>query len=110
MVTTERAGPLLDHMSSLAAASALSLPTPTGAARVLGQADDLTAAGVLLEMSAPSAARLVMAMDAERAVKLLGQAAPVTVAGILRNVAGDRRRVLLNQLPEPFRSLVARHL
>jgi tRNA A-37 threonylcarbamoyl transferase component Bud32 len=110
MVTTERAGRLLDHMSSLAAASALSLPTPTGAARVLGQADDLTAAGVLLEMSAPSAARLVMAMDAERAVKLLGQAAPVTVAGILRNVAGDRRRVLLNQLPEPFRSLVARHL
>jgi Mg/Co/Ni transporter MgtE len=110
MVTTERAGRLLDHMSSLAAASALSLPTPTGAARVLGQAEDLTAAGVLLEMSAPSAARLVMAMDAERAVKLLGQAAPVTVAGILRNVAGDRRRVLLNQLPQPFRSLVARHL
>src|SRR6185312_15989602 len=29
MVTTERAGRLLDHMSSLAAASALSLPTPT---------------------------------------------------------------------------------
>jgi hypothetical protein len=49
-------------------------------------------------------------MDAERAVKLLGQAAPVTVAGILRNVPGDRRRLLVNQLPEPFRSLVGRHL
>jgi eukaryotic-like serine/threonine-protein kinase len=110
MVTTERAGRLLDQMSSLAAASALALPTPTGAVRMLGQADDLTAAGVLLEMSAPSAAGLVIAMDAERAVKLLGQAAPVTVAGILRNVPGDRRRLLLGRLPEPFRSLVARHL
>jgi tRNA A-37 threonylcarbamoyl transferase component Bud32 len=110
MVTTERAARLLDQMSSLAAASALSLPTPTGAVRMLGHADDLTAAGVLLEMSAPSAAGLVVAMDAERAVKLLGQAAPVTVAGILRNVPADRRRLLLNRLPEPFRSLVARHL
>jgi flagellar motility protein MotE (MotC chaperone) len=110
MVTTERAGRLLDQMSSLAAAAALSLPTPTGAVRMLGQADDLTAAGVLLEMSAPSAAGLVMAMDAERSVRLLGQAAPVTVAGILRNVPGDRRRLLLNQLSEPFRSLVVRRL
>jgi hypothetical protein len=110
MVTTERAGRLLDHMSSTAAASALSLPTATGAARVLGQADDLTATGVLLEMNAPSAAGLIMAIDPGRAVKLLGQAAPVTVAGILRNVPRDRRQVLLNQLPEPFRSLVARHL
>jgi eukaryotic-like serine/threonine-protein kinase len=110
MVTTERAGRLLDQMSSLAAAAALSLPTPTGAVRMLGQADDLTAAGLLLEMSAASAAGLVRAMDAERAVRLLGQAAPVTVADILRNVPGDRRRLLLNQLPEPFRSLVVRRL
>ena len=87
-----------------------SLPTPTGAVRMLGQADDLTAAGVLLEMSAPSAAGLVIAMDADRAVKLLGQAAPVTVAAILRNVPADRRRLLLNRLSEPFRSLVVRHL
>jgi hypothetical protein len=110
MVTTERAGRLLDHMSSLAAASALSLPTPTGAVRVLGQADDLTATGVLLEMKAPSAAGLMMVMDTERAAKLLGQAAPVTVADILRNVPSGRRQALLNRLPEPFRSLVARHL
>jgi flagellar motility protein MotE (MotC chaperone) len=110
MVTTERAGRLLDQMSSLAAASALSLPSPTGAVRMLGHADDLTAAGVLLEMSAPSAAGLITAMDAERAAKLLGQAAPVTVAAILRNVPGDRRRLVLNQLTEPFRALVAGHL
>jgi Mg/Co/Ni transporter MgtE len=110
MVTTERAGRLLDHMSSLAAASALSFPTPTGAVRVLGQADDLTATGVLLEMNAPSAAGLVMVMDTERAVRLLGQSAPVTGADILRNVPGDRREVLLRSLPQPFRSLVARHL
>jgi Mg/Co/Ni transporter MgtE len=110
MVTTERAGRLLDHMSSLAAASALSLPTPTGAVRVLGQADDLTVTGVLLELSAPSAAGLVMAMNTERAVKLLGHAAPVTVAGILRNVPTDRRQVVLRSLPQPFRSLVAAHL
>ena len=110
MVTTERAGRLLDHMSSLAAASALSLPTPTGAVRVLGQADDLTATGVLLEMKAPSAAGLMMVMDTERAAKLLGQAAPVTVADILRNVPSGRRQALLSRLPQPFRSLVARHL
>jgi hypothetical protein len=110
MVTTERAGRLLDHMSSLAAASALSFPTSTGAVRVLGQADYLTATGVLLEMSAPNAAGLVMVMDTERAVKLLGQAAPVTGADILRNVPGDRRQVLVRSLPQPFRSLVAGHL
>jgi len=110
MVTTERAGRLLDQMSSLAAASALSLPSPTGAVRMLGHADDLTAGGVLLEMSAPSAAGLITAMDAERAAKLLGQAAPVTAAAILRNVPGDRRRLLLNELTEPFRALVARQL
>jgi flagellar motility protein MotE (MotC chaperone) len=110
MVTTERAGRLLDHMSSLAAASALSLPTVTGAVRVLGQADDLTVTGVLLELDAGSAARLVMALDAERAVRLLGQAAPVTVAAILRDMPADRHGVLLHRLREPFRSLVARHL
>jgi tRNA A-37 threonylcarbamoyl transferase component Bud32/flagellar motility protein MotE (MotC chaperone) len=110
MVTTERAGRLLDHMSSLAAASALSLAAPAGAVRVLGQADNLTATGVLLEMHASAAAGLVKVMDIERAVKLLGQAAPVTVADILRNVPGDRRQVLLRSLSEPFRSLVAKHL
>jgi tRNA A-37 threonylcarbamoyl transferase component Bud32/flagellar motility protein MotE (MotC chaperone) len=110
MVTTERAGRLIDHMSSLAAASALSLPTSTGAVRVLGQADDLTVAGVLLEMDASSAARLIMAMDTERGAKLLGQAAPVTVADILRNLPALRREALVNRLAEPFRSLVARHL
>jgi Mg/Co/Ni transporter MgtE len=97
-------------MSSLAAASALSLPTSTGAVRVLGQADDLTVAGVLLEMEASSAARLIMAMDTERGAKLLGQAAPVTVADILRNLPALRRTALMNRLAEPFRSLVARHL
>lgn len=110
MVPAERAGRLLDHMSSLAAASALALPTTTGAVRVLGQADDLTATGVLLEMSAPHAAAVIIAMDGKRAVRLLGQAAPVTVAAILRNVPKDQRRVLLNQLPGRFRPLVVRHL
>ena len=110
MVTTERAGRLLDHMSSLAAAAALSLATPTGAVRVLAQADDLTATGVLLEMRAPTAAGLIMAMDAERGVKLLGHAAPATVADILRNVPDSRRQALLKKLPEPSRSLVAKHL
>ena len=45
-----------------------------------------------------------------RAANLLGQAAPVTVADILRNVPSGRRQALLSRLPEPFRSLVARHL
>jgi Mg/Co/Ni transporter MgtE len=61
-------------------------------------------------MKAPSAAGLMMVMDTERAAKLLGQAAPVTVADILRNVPSGRRQALLSRLPEPFRSLVARHL
>jgi Mg/Co/Ni transporter MgtE len=77
---------------------------------VLAQADDLTATGVLLEMRAPAAAGLIMAMDAERGVKLLGHAAPATVAGILRNVPASRRQALLKKLPEPSRSLVAKHL
>jgi Protein kinase domain len=110
MVTTERAGRLLDHMSSLAAASALALPSAVGAARVLGHADDLTATGVLLEMSAPAAAGLVMAMETERAVKLLGRAAPVTAAGILRNMPGDRCQAVLGRLEPLFRSLVAKNL
>ncbi len=110
MVTTERAGRLLDHMSSLAAAAALSLGPPTGAVRVLAQAGDLTATGVLLEMRAPAAAGLLVAMDADRGVQLLGQASPATVADILRNIPGSRREELLSRLPELPRSLVARAL
>jgi hypothetical protein len=110
MVTTERAGRLLDHMSSLAAAAALSLGPPTGAVRVLAQAGDLTATGVLLEMRPPAAAGLLVAMDTGRGVTLLGQASPATVADILRNVPGSRRQELLSRLPELPRALVARHL
>jgi tRNA A-37 threonylcarbamoyl transferase component Bud32/flagellar motility protein MotE (MotC chaperone) len=110
MVTTERAGRLLDHMSPLAAAAALSFGTPTGAVRVLAQAGELTAAGVLLEMRAPAAAGLLMAMDAERCGQLLGQAAPAAAADILRNIPDSRRQELLNRLPELSRPLVARHL
>lgn len=110
MVTTERAGRLLDHMSSIAAAAALSFGPPTGAVRVLAQAGDLTVTGVLLEMRPPAAAGLLLAMDAERGVKLLGQAAPATVADILRNIPGSRRQELLNRLPELSRGLVARQL
>ena len=110
MVTTERAGRLLDQMSSLAAAAALSLPTASGAVRLLGQAGDLTAAGAVAEMEAPNAAGLIVAMDSERAVRLLGQAAPATAADILRNVPPPNRQMLLSRLPEPFRSLVAGRL
>lgn len=110
MVTTERAGRLLDHMSSLAAAAALSVATPTGAVRMLAQADNLTATGVLLEMRPSAAAGLIMAMDDERGVRLLGQAAPATVAAILRNVAAGRRQDLLARLPELSRPLVVRYL
>jgi Protein kinase domain len=111
MVTTERAGRLLDHMSSPAAAAALALPAPSGAVRLLGQASDLTAVGAVSEMTAPDAAGLVMAMGTERAVRLLGQAAPAAAAGILRHVpAGEHRELLLSRLREPFRSLVAARL
>lgn len=110
MVTAERVGRLLDHMSSADAASALSLPPAPGAVRALARASDLTAADVLLEMRAPNAADLVMAMDSERAVNLLTRVPPATLADFLRNILPARRQAPMNRLPVPLRSLVARHL
>jgi tRNA A-37 threonylcarbamoyl transferase component Bud32/flagellar motility protein MotE (MotC chaperone) len=108
MVTVDRAGLLLDHMSSVAAASALSLPPSATAVRVLGRADTPTVVGALSEMPPHSAASVVLAMDEPRAVEVLGHATPATVAAILRNVSlAGRGQALLDRLPGRFRGLLA---
>jgi hypothetical protein len=111
MVNKDRAGLLLDHMSSVAAAGVLAVQPATGAVRIMDQSDKLTVVGALSEMDPDSAARIVLAMDEGRAVEVLRQAAPVKVAPILRRVSSAaRRQALLSRLPEPFRVVVARLL
>jgi eukaryotic-like serine/threonine-protein kinase len=112
MVTANRRGRLLNHMSSPAAASVLVLPPLAGAVRALAKAYETTAVGALSEMTASSAASLVTAIadeDEDRAVSVLGQAAPATVAGILKHVLPPtRRQRLLTQLPVRFQQLVVK--
>jgi serine/threonine protein kinase len=109
----DRAGRLLDHMSSLAAAAVLSVPPARDKLDVLGKADPLTVVGALAEMAAERAAALVMAMDEEeRGAQLLFQTAnPVIVAAILRQVTPKARaQSLLALLPAEFRGLVITYL
>jgi serine/threonine protein kinase len=112
MVTANRRGRLLNHMSSPAAASVLALLPVAAAVRALAKAHETTAVGVLSEMKSSSAASLVTAIaddDEERAVSVLGQAAPVTVAGILKYVVpASRSQHLLTRLPVRFQQLVVK--
>jgi len=112
MVTANRRGRLLNHMSSPAAASVLMLPPLTWAARALARAYEATAVGVLSELTSESAASLVIAIaddDEDRAVAVLGRASPATVAGILKHVfPATRSQRLLSQLPVRFQQLVAK--
>jgi tRNA A-37 threonylcarbamoyl transferase component Bud32/flagellar motility protein MotE (MotC chaperone) len=103
MVTTERAGQLVDHMSSVASAAALSVPPPGRAARILDRADIPTVVGTLSELPARAAAAIVLAMDDSRAVEVLGRASPATVTAILGNVPTAARDALLGRLPKRFR-------
>ena len=100
MVTVDRAGQLLDHMSSVDAASALSVSNVAGAARIVRRADTPTVARALSEMPPRSAAAIVLAMDEARAVEVLGVAAATTVATILAHVFPESRRLaLIDRLP-----------
>lgn len=111
MVLSGRAGHLLDHMSSVAAAATLSLPEAADAGHILDRADTRTVVGALSEMSPGRASSIVEAMDVVRAGEVLGQTAIVKAAAILRNVSpASHRQVLLKRLPEPSRTLVARQL
>lgn len=107
MVTTERAGQLVDHMSSVASAAALSVPPPVKAARILDRADIPTVVGTLSELPPRAAASIVLAMDEPRAIEVLGRASPTTVAAILGNVPPADRHALLRRLPKRFRGLLA---
>jgi len=102
MVTMERAGQLVDHMSSVASAAALSIPPPSKAARILDRADLPTVVGTLSELPARGAAAIVLAMDEPRAIEVLGRASPATVAAILANVPPAGRDALLSGLPPRF--------
>jgi serine/threonine protein kinase len=108
MVTAERAGQLVDHMSSVTSAAALSTPPSGKAARILDRADIPTVVGALSDMSPRSAASVVLAMDEPRAVEVLGRASPATVAAILGNVPAADRNALLSQLPKRFRGRLGR--
>ena len=112
IVMVDRAGRLLDHMGTAAAAAALALPPATGAALRLAEADASTVVGVLTEMPANGAASLVQAMDEARAVHVLGAMPdPAAVAGILLHIRpASRGKALLRRLPAPFRALVSEHM
>ena len=112
IVTADRAGVLLDHMSALAAAGALALPPATGAVDLLAEADVSTAVGALTGMPADRAAPLVQAMGETHAVKVLAMMPdPATVAGLLSHVfPASSGQALLNRLPVPFRALVLKHM
>jgi tRNA A-37 threonylcarbamoyl transferase component Bud32 len=112
IVMVDRAGRLLDHMSSVSAAAALTLPPAKGAALRLAEADTSTVVGVLTEMPAEGAAPLVQAMDEARAVDVLGAMPdPAAVAAILLHVRPALRgQTLLGRLPDPFRALVGKHM
>lgn len=111
IVTADRAGGLLDHMTAAAAADVLALPPTAGAAGLLAEAEAATAIGALAEMPADRAAPLVLAIGETSAVHLLRMMPdPATVAGILAHVSATTRQALLNRLPAPFRALVVKHL
>jgi serine/threonine protein kinase len=109
----DRAGLLLDRMSSLAAAAVLSVPPAKDKLDVLSKADPVTVVGALTEMEAVRAAALIMAVDDEmRAAQLLFRTGnPAIVAAILRQVT-PRARVdqVIDRLPAEFRSLVIDYL
>jgi hypothetical protein len=112
-VTAERAGRLLDHMSSAAAALVLALPAASAAVGRLVEADTPTVVAALAEMPPSSAASLVQAMDNEtRAVEVLGRMPDAAhVASILLCISPPtRRQALLDRQPAPFRALVSKHM
>jgi tRNA A-37 threonylcarbamoyl transferase component Bud32 len=111
MLSPDRHGPLLDHMSSIALAAVLAAPPVEETASIVDQADTATVVGALSEMTPVRAALLVAAMDAGRATEVLKRTGPARVADILRNVSSaGRRQELLSRLPERSRASVLRYL
>jgi flagellar motility protein MotE (MotC chaperone) len=111
MLPPDRHGPLLDHMSSIALAAVLALPSAEETARIVDRADTATVVGALSEMAPRRAAPLVAAMDAGRAAEVLRRVAPTRAADILRNVSPvGRRQELLSLLPERTRAAVLGYL
>jgi len=117
MFTLERAGRLLDQMSPLAAAAAMSRPPTDEAVLILDRADTRTIVEALSEMPPDIAASLLLEMDAGhgvaapgRAVEVLGGTAVATAAAILTKIAQPRRKSLLARLPPGFSALISQRL
>ncbi len=111
MLPSDRRGPLIDHMSSVALAVVLALPPAEEIVRVIDRADTATVVGALSEMSPASAASLVLAMDPRPAAEVLKQAGPALAADILRRVSpASRRQELLSRLPERAQASVRSYL
>ena len=110
MLPAGRHGPLLDHMSSIALAAVLVVPSAEEAVRIADRADIATVVGVLSEMTPVAAASLVLATDTGRAAEVLRRAAPARVADILRSLPAGRRQDLLGRMPERTRVAILRYL
>jgi tRNA A-37 threonylcarbamoyl transferase component Bud32/flagellar motility protein MotE (MotC chaperone) len=110
IVSSGRAGRVLDYVSDRVAASILTVMPAGDAARILRECDIRTAGGALAQAPPRNAGQIVKAMDGKRAVDVLSNVAPVQVAAILIVVSEELRRTLLQRFTPSFRTLVRRFM
>jgi serine/threonine protein kinase len=109
MIPPQRAGRAFNHLSSVTAASILSIVPVGTAVRILGSADPRMAGGIIMELPGDVSAQLVREMKDAQAAAILGYVEPVMVAAVLATL-GRSNRGVLTQLSPSFRALVLRHL
>ncbi len=109
MLSVAGAGRALAYLSPQVAAAVLFAMTVPEATRIIGAADDRTAAGAIATLPSGFAAELIGTMPDSRAVQVLAYIRPSDAAKILR-CSDDLQGRLLEQLSPPFRKLVQRHL
>lgn len=109
MLSSSQAARAVDHLNPDIAAGLLVAMPLSDAARILNRASVRTAAAVIMELPGGASAELVKAMRSERLAKVLEYVRPVIVADLVER-AGEFSSTLLEQLSEPFREQVLRHL
>ena len=109
ILSSSQAAHAVDHLNPDIAADLLVAMPLSDAARILNRASVRTAAGVIMELPSSASAELVKAMRSERLAKVLEYVRPVIVADLVERV-GEFSSTLLEQLSEPFREQVLRHL
>jgi serine/threonine protein kinase len=109
MLSSSQAAHAVDHLNPDIAASLLVAMPLSDAARILNRASVRTAAGVIMDLPGGASAELVKAMRSERLAKVLEYVRPVIVADLVER-AGESSSTLLEQLSEPSREQVLRHL